>query len=105
MLVTLILIVFGVLLFDLRKRLKAAETRLALLEGAPTFTRQPAESMDAARERERSPARVVTRVIESVEAPAEPVERVTTASVEPEEEAVPVRPGTTWPSFGFALGR
>ncbi|WP_176593737.1 DUF2339 domain-containing protein [Sphingobium sp. EM0848] len=119
MLVTLVLLVFGVLLFDMRKRLKVAEMRLAMLEGVqspPSVDRHSREGGNLSPERsawgdlrEMGPrlrgddegeeavpqtARVVVRTVETVEAPPPP-------PVEPVEQPTPPPAEPTRPSFGF----
>ena len=102
MLVALVLLVFGVILFDMRGRLKAAEQRLAMLENGP----QPREQVDEA---VRSAA-IVVRERPTPAAPlatplAEPIAHVVEATVEVELEAAPepaVDPaGPSRPSFSF----
>ncbi|ANI79384.1 hypothetical protein [Sphingobium sp. EP60837] len=70
MFVTLILLVFGVLLLDMRKRLKVAETRLASLEGDPILARHPREPQgDASQSGDPSPARSVLGELPEMDQP------------------------------------
>ncbi|WP_313803847.1 DUF2339 domain-containing protein [Sphingobium sp.] len=74
MFIALVLLVFGVVLFDMRGRLKAAERRLAMLEGGIAVVRRPRENGPDGKAGVRAPrpAAVVERRVESVEAPPPP---------------------------------
>ncbi|PNQ01733.1 DUF2339 domain-containing protein [Sphingobium sp. SA916] len=83
MLVTLVLLVFGVMLFDMRGRLKAAEHRLALLEGgigdAPfpaRYRRADGDGDDDAGVKTAAPASVVERRVAMDTAPPHPMPAV-----------------------------
>src|SRR3546814_11627719 len=82
MLVTLVLLVFGVMLFDMRGRLKAAEQRLAQLEGGvgntPSLPDRPVpeDGDDDARARPAAPASVVERRVVMDAAPPPPASPV-----------------------------
>ena len=102
MLVAIVLLIFGIMLFDMRARLKAAEQRLAMLEDE-SLLREPADEVVRS-------AVVVVRERPAPAAPpaappAESVAPVVEAPVEAEPEAAPelaVDPaGPSRPSFGF----
>src|SRR3546814_16529638 len=82
MLVTLVLLVFGVMLFDMRGRLKAAEQRLAQLEGGvgntPSLPDRPVpeDGDDDARARPAAHASVVERRVVMDGAPPRPARAV-----------------------------
>ncbi|WP_254657156.1 DUF2339 domain-containing protein [Sphingobium fuliginis] len=83
MLVTLVLLAFGVMLFDMRGRLKAAEHRLALLEGgigdAPfpaRYRRADGDGDDDAGVKTAAPASVVERRVAIDTAPPYPIPAV-----------------------------
>ncbi|WP_242126581.1 DUF2339 domain-containing protein [Sphingobium sp. Sx8-8] len=126
MFVMLVLLVFGVLIFDMRKRLKIAEMRLALLEDAaavPDARRSGAggepypdrsasgdlremdrrlRGEDGGEKRVPQAARAVVRTAETVEAsPPAPVEPVAQAPVEMVAEPTPPPAEPARPSFGF----
>jgi uncharacterized membrane protein len=109
MFVTLVLLIFGALLFDTRKRLKAAEMQLALLERgapAPKIRHSPQCEDEDGEKQPPHTARVVVRAPQVVEAPPpEPVEPVVKPVAAPAVETVadiappPAQPAR--PSFGF----
>jgi len=102
MLVAFVLLVFGIMLFDMRARLKGAEQRLAMLEGGP----QPREQVDEA---VRSAAIVIRERLAAAAPPtappAEPVAPVMETPIEADLEAAPEPAvdlaGLPRPSFGF----
>lgn len=105
MLVTLVLLVFGALLLDMRKRLKAAEMRLALLEGGVPVSEPRHSRADVDDDGEKQvpgTARVAVRTPQAVESPPpEAVEPVAATPVETVADIAPAPAEPARPSFGF----
>ncbi|WP_375196946.1 DUF2339 domain-containing protein [Sphingobium sp.] len=126
MFATLVLLVFGVLLFDTRKRLKVAEMRLALLEGGtaaaktrpsredgserdarldqtssishPALQGQEVDSRPHGNDEGEEPVRQTAQMVART---VNAVEASSSSPVEPTGQSCPPPAGPARPSFGF----